>query len=401
MLFIVALSPLAVKGQTQPATVSATRAADTVVESDPVKLTSEALKRFDVRTENVKAHRLTASFHAPARVALNQETTVKVGAVVSGRIVEAKVRAGDTVNRGDALLIIESPELGEAQSEYLTRKTELAVAGSNLQVAKSSYERAKQLLEKSEGIPLTEVLKREGELRAAEGAQRAAAGAATAAENKLKILGMKIEAIAALETSGIDTSYTVRAPQSGCVVERSVTLGELVKPENDSLLILSDLSNLWVLIDVPEASIADVGKGSKVRVSFPALKGKTIEGVISYIASRLDEATRTVPVRVEIKPGDLTVLSGMFAEAEVFPPTAGATVLSVPDAAVQTIDGSPSVFVPVRGVPGAFVARRVRLGPPVGGMFPVLGGLREGEPFVATGSFILKAELGKGAVQEE
>ena len=75
--------------------------------------------------------------------------------------------------------------------------------------------------------------------------------------------------------------------------------------------------------------------------------------------------------------------------------------LAVPDAAVQTVEGSTSVFVPVKGVPGAFVARRVVLGPSVGGLFPVLGGLREGEAFVAAGSFILKAELGKGSVQEE
>lgn len=402
MVLAAALCPVMSMAQTTPPTTApTTMPADNFTESDPVKLTPGALKRFDVRTEPVGSHRLTESFRAPARIALDQETTVQVGSVVAGRVIEAKVRAGDTVKKGDVLLVIESPELGESQSEYLQRRTELAVAGSNLEVARSSYQRAKTLLDKSEGIALSEVQKREGELRAAEGAQRAATGAAAAAENKLKLLGMDAAAIPQLETSGIDTRYAVRAPLGGRVVERSITLGELVKPERESLLVIADLSTLWVLIDVPEGSLSEVGTGSKVSVTLPALKGKTTQGEVSYIAPKLDEATRTVSVRVEIHPGELNVLPGMFAEAEVSAPTTGDAVLAVPEAAVQTVEGNPSVFVPVKGVAGAFVARRITAGPTINGMVTVLSGLRSGELIVASGSFILKAELGKGVVQEE
>lgn len=400
-LLFAASHTLPVVAQKQPTTTATRPPTQDFVESDPVKLNAAALKRFNVRTEQVSEHSLTASFRAPARVTLNQETTVTIGSPVSGRVLEAKVRAGDAVNKGDVLLVIESPELGEAQSDYLQRRTELAVAASNLEVAKSSYDRAKQLFDRSEGISLTEVQRREGELRAAEGGQRAAVGAASAAENKLKLLGMEPDAIARLESAGIDTRYSVRAPLAGRVVERSITLGELVRPDRESLLVIADLSTLWVLIDVPETALADVGIGSKVNVKFPALRGQSIEGVVSYIPPSLDEGTRTVPVRVELQPGNLTVLPGMFADAEVFAPAAAGAALAVPEAAVQTVEGHPSVFVPVKGVAGAFVARRIEAGPMVGGMVPVLSGLIPGEPFVASGSFILKAELGKGAVQEE
>jgi cobalt-zinc-cadmium efflux system membrane fusion protein len=74
----------------------------------------------------------------------------------------------------------------------------------------------------------------------------------------------------------------------------------------------------------------------------------------------------------------------------------GAAVLAVPDDAVQTVDGAPAVFVPVAGEENTFARRAVTLGQPVGGMVPVVSGLTEGEPVVVSGTFILKAELGKG-----
>ena len=166
-------------------------------------------------------------------------------------------------------------------------------------------------------------------------------------------------------------------------------------------MVLSDLSTLWVIIDVPEMSLGDVSKGAKVKLTFASLKGRSIEAEVSYVASRLDESTRTVPARVELQPKNLTVLPGMFAEAEVFAAVDGEATLAVSEEAVQTVEGHPSVFVPVKGVPGAFVARRVEVSTPVGGMVAVTRGLRLGETYVASGSFILKAELGKGSVQEE
>ena len=73
----------------------------------------------------------------------------------------------------------------------------------------------------------------------------------------------------------------------------------------------------------------------------------------------------------------------------------GGAILAVPDAAVQTVEGEPSVFVPVAGEPNTYARRSVKLGRRVGEFVAVESGLREGEPVVVSGSFILKAELGK------
>ena len=93
----------------------------------------------------------------------------------------------------------------------------------------------------------------------------------------------------------------------------------------------------------------------------------------------------------------------MFARADL---TSGSTegaaaVLAVPEGAVQTVEGKPSVFVPVEGEPNTFATRAVKVGRPVGGMVPVESGLAEGQQVVVSGTFILKAELGKAGAAHE
>ncbi|HMO83589.1 MAG TPA: hypothetical protein PKC18_01580, partial [Lacipirellulaceae bacterium] len=79
----------------------------------------------------------------------------------------------------------------------------------------------------------------------------------------------------------------------------------------------------------------------------------------------------------------------------------GDPVLAVPDAAIQTVEGEPAIFVPVAGEPNTYAKRAVGIGSSVGGMVPVFAGLKDGEQYVSVGSFILKAELGKAGAAHE
>jgi cobalt-zinc-cadmium efflux system membrane fusion protein len=95
----------------------------------------------------------------------------------------------------------------------------------------------------------------------------------------------------------------------------------------------------------------------------------------------------------------------MFARVEIVEMDPGnpspVPVVAVPEGAIQTVEGRPSVFVPVEGEPNTFAKRSVTIGPAVGGLVPVSSGLVEGELFVSAGTFILKADLGKGAAAHE
>jgi cobalt-zinc-cadmium efflux system membrane fusion protein len=193
---------------------------------------------------------------------------------------------------------------------------------------------------------------------------------------------------------------SILAPIAGQVVQREVTLGELVNAERDALLVLADLSTLWVLADVPEGRMSAVRVGAEARVKV-AGSDRPLAGKVTYVAPSLDAETRTVSVRIEL-PHHSSLRPGMFARAEIVAAAdGGEPVVAVPEASIQTIEGRPSVFVPVKGEAGAFAVRAVKVGPATGGFVPVFEGLAEGEPVVTGGTFILKAELGKSGAGHE
>jgi cobalt-zinc-cadmium efflux system membrane fusion protein len=371
--------------------------------ADEARLSAEAIRQYGIVVEPVRKRALNESLTAPARVAFNAEAMAHVGAPVEGRVTEIPARLGDRVERGDVLLVIDSPLLGEAQSDFLQALTGVEVARAALDVAETTYERSRALLE-GKGLSLGEFQRREGDYRIAGGNLLAAKASALAAENRLHLYAMTQDQVESLKRSGeIDARYRVRASISGTVVEREATLGEVVGPDREALMVLADLSTYWVLADVPEARIAKVAIDSPARVTIAALGRETFPGRVAYVAPQLNAATRTAQVRIEIAGPEARLQAGMFGQAELSAAgddaLATATALAVPDAAVQTVEGGPAVFVPVPGEPGAFAKRAVAVGPRIGGWIPVFSGLTEGEPIVTRGSFILKAELGKAGAE--
>jgi cobalt-zinc-cadmium efflux system membrane fusion protein len=243
--------------------------------ADEVKLTPEAIRANGIMVAAAERRTLVATFTAPARVAFDAERMAHVGSIVKGRVAELKVRIGDTVKKGDVLLIVDSFDLGEAQGDYLQKHTAVEIARPAVDLAKDAYERAKALYDKTQGISLSELQKRQGDYQAARGALGSATAALVAAENRLQLLGVKPEEIQALAKSRqINARYAVHAPIDGQVVEREVTLGELVGPDKERLMTLADLRTVWVLADVPEARLAQVGVGAAAKLTGPAAAGR-------------------------------------------------------------------------------------------------------------------------------
>lgn len=382
--------------------------------TDEVTLTPEAITRYGVKVDSAQLWALRPTFTAPARVGFNTEAMAHVGSPLRGRAIDIKARLGDNVKKGDALLVVESPELGEAQADYFQKRTAAQTVAPAVELAKVAWERARGLFEQSQGISQAEVHKREAEYKAALAGQKSAEAAVVGAENRLHLLGMSQAAVEELARTGeIAPRYTLHAPIDGQVVQREITLGELVSPDREALMVLADTTSLWVLADVPEAQLAHLVRGAKAWVTFGAAATGTagaprLEGQVGLIAPLIDAATRTAQVRIDV-PADggrgVTLRPGMFAQVEIVAtdPQAPepAAMVAVPDEAVQTVEGGPAVFVPVKGEPNTFAKRAVTVGKAVGGLIPIYTGLVEGEPFVTAGTFILKAELGKAGAAHE
>lgn len=371
---------------------------------DEVMLTPQAIERYGIRIAKASRQLLQPTFLAPARVAFNAEAMAHVGSPLPGRVVELSVRLGDLVRKGDVLLIVESTELGEAQSDFLQKRILAKTSVAAVDLAKNALDRASRLYEQNKGIALDEVQRREVEFKSAQAALQMGESAAVAAENKLHLLGMIQAAVDAVSATGeVNPRFALVAPLPGRVVEREVTLGELVNPEKEALIVLADTTTLWVLADVSEVRLPEVSIGARAWLKSGTANGHLHEGQVSYIAPMVDPRTRSAQVRVAVQCEHGTLWPGAFVQVEIAATDSenpGSTpVVVVPEEALQVVEGLPSVFVPVPDEPNTFARRPVTTGSVVGGLVSIRAGLAEGESYVAAGSFILKAELGKATAE--
>lgn len=303
----------------------------------------------------------------------------RIGPRIDGRIVRLDANVGDTVRRGQVLAELVSVELGRAKAEFLGRK-------AKLELARTNYDREKRL--RSRGISS------EKELLEAEAAQIEAQVELDSAESALHVLGLSEQEIQSLKTQDHGLSgFAVRAPLSGRVIERAVTLGEMAEPTT-TLFVIADLGELWAQLRLYEKDLSAVEIGAPVTLKLAAFPDQSLNGTISYIADTLDETTRTAQARVVLKNPDGKLKPGMFLTASI-----GASVgelqetLAIPEEALQRVEGRLMVFV-AEGE-RSFRAHEVQVGAVSGGYAQILSGLEPGAQIVAQGSFILKSELSK------
>lgn len=334
----------------------------------------------NIKIEEVSLRSLEDVLQVPGNVQFNENKLAHVGSRVPGRVVEVRANLGDKVKQGDSLAIIDSTELGTAQSEYLKAKANFLAQGK-------AYERAKKLLE-GKAISLGEYQKREAEYMTVRAEFKAA-------EDKLHLLGLSEAEVKRIGSEHvINSKVAVRAPFSGTVVERHATLGEVIEPAA-KLFTLADLSTLWVIAGVPEKDIPLAKTGLPVEIKVSSYPDEVFKGTVAYIADQIDPSTRTVKVRTEVDNSLGKLKPEMFATIFITTQVMS-DVLAIPQEAVQT-DGNKMIVFIDKGN-GGFEKREVSLGNQVDSFYQVMDGVRAGERVVTRGSFLLKSEAEKSAI---
>jgi multidrug efflux pump subunit AcrA (membrane-fusion protein) len=225
-------------------------------EPDPLLVSVAADFGADIKVAPAGARSVSDTLRVAGKVDFDEYRVSRIGATVTGRVIEINVRLGQQVKVGDALAVINSTELGQAQLDYLKAR-----AQADLQAR--SVERARQLFA-ADVIGRAELQRRESELAIASAEQRAAA-------DQLRVLGMSQAAISRLGNNGAINSVTpVVSTVAGTVVERRITQGQVVQPA-DALYVVADLSEVWVTAEVPEQQAALVRTGQAVDIEVPAL----------------------------------------------------------------------------------------------------------------------------------
>jgi RND family efflux transporter MFP subunit len=344
-----------------------------------ITLPADKFQNAQIKTEEAKLAQRAASssgLRTTGTVQANAYKEVPVLPISGGRVREVRVELGDQVRAGQALAVIFSTELAEAQTEYLKMSAELE-------------EHHQHHLRTVELVELGAASREEMEQATAR--YKGAKAEVAAARQKLLLLGMsdkQIDALAGAER--MSSLVTVDSPAAGTVIARQVNVGEVVM-EGKELFRIADLSTVWVMGQIYESDFAGVRVGTPATITTSAYPGRSFTGRVSYIDPRVDSQTRTAQMRVEVvNPGGMLRL-GMFVDMTFGQAAQSGAAVVVPRSAVQSLGAKQVVYV-ATDQPGVFVQRDVVVGSEADGLVPIYSGVSAGEMVVTEGSFLLRAE---------
>jgi len=305
-------------------------------------------------------------------VAYNAFKTTPVFSAVGGPVQEILAEPGQIVRAGQTLLTVTSPDYSAARSAYLK-------AISTFQLADKNYERSKDLYE-HKAIA-------ERDLQQAESDRAEALADQQSAEDALRALGIRDPEAMVKEPPKSTGQIPVPAPVAGQIVERLVGPGQLLQAGSTQCFTISDMSTVWVLVNVYQNDLAYVRIGDGVDITTDAYPD-IFHGKISYVADALDPTTRTLQARIVTENPGYKLKKDMYVTANVHA-GALANALTVPDAAVlRDTENQPFVYVQVAS--NQFARRLVKIGDSQDGRTLVQDGIKEGENVVGDGSLFLQ-----------
>ncbi|MBC7756600.1 MAG: efflux RND transporter periplasmic adaptor subunit [Bdellovibrio sp.] len=319
------------------------------VEEAGVSISSQTVQNLGIRLAKVEAKSFGESFSAVGRIEPDERRFYVVQTRISGFVERLYVRAvGDPVNKGQKIAEIYAPELLAAQQEYLTLLT-------------------------------LNQIDADGSLK-------------QATRNRLKLLGMVEGEIAAITKAGKPSPrFGVYAPAPGVLTELGVREGGQLM-SGSSLMQISDLSQVWLIAEVPERDTARLKLGIEVAIQLQSLPSETFKGKVSYLYPALNEVSRTLQVRIELPNKTKQLRPGMYANVAFTGQTHEA--LSVPTESIVATGKRKIVIVKEGDLKKSGGYRPVELttGQERDNFTEVLSGVSEGEEVVVSGQFLIDSE---------
>jgi Cu(I)/Ag(I) efflux system membrane fusion protein len=317
-----------------------------------VKIDHERQQLIGLRTEKVAEGTVSGELRALGRVAVDETRVRKVNVKVEGFVEKLFVDfVGKPVAKGQPLFSLYSPEFVSAQREYLLAlKTQKALSGGSLQ---------------SSGGDLLE-----------------------SARRRLTLWDVPQAAIDNLEKTGeVLRALTLRSPISGVVTAKNVVEGARITPA-DIPFEITDLSRVWVLVDIYEAELSRAKVGMPAELTTQSAPGKILKGRVAFVDPVMDPKTRTAKARVEFPNPGGVLKPEMFGEVVL--KGQGRKGLIIPLDAVLDAGTTKVAFVALGD--GKFEPREVTTGTTVGEKVEIRSGLKAGEEVVVRANFLVDSE---------
>lgn len=329
------------------------------VAGDVIKLDAKARQLAGVQTAQAAVRSLGKEIKTTGKIAMNESGRTYITSRVEGRVDELYVTAeGEYIAPGQAIASVYSPTYIAAQQEYL-------LALENVQKLKGA------------GKDVVQINNRLLE----------------AARRKLQLLNVSDGDIAHLEhTRQLNDHMTIYAQFGGTVLEKLLLPGTYIMP-GDKIFGLSDLSVVWMYADIYEKDLAGIQPGQSVTVTSGAYPGETFTGQVTFINPVMDDATRTVKVRVEMPNPGGRLKPNMFVNADIRIPLGDSLV--VPESSL--LDTGTRKIVFVAQDEDTFVKRDVVVGQSAEGYIQILSGLQPGDTVVTAATFLIDSQTQLGS----
>ena len=311
------------------------------------------------------------------RLVWDEDRTVRVFSPFAGRVTRILVAAGDSVQKGQALAVIASPEFGQAQAEARRAETDVQLAQKNL-------DRQKEL--ESAGVAARK------ELQTAEAEHARARAELERTRARVKLYGST--------GSSVDQTYTIASPVAGVVVERNINPGMEVRPDQMTsngapLFVVTNPNRLWAILDATERDVPNLERGKLVNIYTPAYRDQDFTATIANVSDFLDPATRTLKVRATMDNSNRRLKAEMFVTAEL---QARRDVrIQVPVKAVFFQTGKHYVFT--EDARGRYSRREVKIGDEEDGNVAIVDGLHDGQRVVIEGALMLQQMMQPRRIQ--
>jgi len=289
---------------------------------------------------------------------------VKVVPPLAGRIIEVKVQLGERVELGQALTVLDSPDLAAAYADYDRAKVILALAAK-------TRDRQRDLAKIGGGAIKDQQQAETDYVTAEVESQRALA--------RLKQIGVEAE------TTNKSRTVTITAPISGSVIDLAVAPGAYWNDTTAALMTIADLTTVWVTANVPEKDTALIAKGQAVDVVFPAYPDEVFKGQVLFVSDVLDSDTRRTKVRIAFANPGIRLKPNMFADVSFI--ASSQTMTVVPAGALVLKNDTDQVFIEV--APWEFEPRRVETSFQKGDEVIVKSGVKSGDRVVVKGGVLL------------
>lgn len=310
-----------------------------------------------------------STLNRPARLAYAEDEFSIISSPLQGRVTEVRARLGEAVQSGQILIVIDSPDIAQAYTDYVKEISELSLA-------KRNYDLAKDLLT-VQAISIKEYKQAENDLNRerAEFAQ---------AKDKLLFLGVRASELnKPLSEQRITARFELKSPLTGTVVERNVTPGQSVALDSSmALLTVAQLNKLQVTIDVYERDLQLITVGEAIRLNVEAYPQDDFPATIALIGDIVDPNTRTVKVRAFVDNRDRRLKPQMYGHVTF--PVEAAQFIRLPRQALSA--GGGRIVVYVESAPGRFEPRVIHVEDEAGDTVRVIDGVTIGERIAADAS---------------